>query len=144
MALERAARAADSTSGTHSGHEDVKLPVGILPYLLAGSPLMDRGIGGIDELSEYHSAGSGVTELLRLADGAFHALGARCKHQFRTQGLKQAPALLAHGLGHRQDYPVTFGCADPGKPDPCIAAGRLYDGRTLAQDAFLLGVLYHG
>ncbi|MGC4001167.1 MAG: hypothetical protein QM767_28385 [Anaeromyxobacter sp.] len=68
---------------------------------------VDVGVGGVLELLRQpvllRIAGD---DLLRLGDGALHALGALGQDQFRAEGLEHAPAFQRHGLGHGEDDAV--------------------------------------
>ena len=143
MTLQCTSGPADSSARAHSGDEDVHVAFSVTPDLFSRSPLMYCRVGGIDELAENHRSGSGVPELFRLADGSFHTFRARGENEFRPKGLEQAASFLAHGLRHRQDYPVALRGTYPCQTDTRVAACRLYDCGALAKDSLFFSVLDH-
>ncbi len=141
--LERTSHAGHGASRAHAGHEDVHLPVGVLPDFLTRGTLVHVGVGGVDKLSQDDCSGGLVPESVGLLDGALHALCARSEHQFRAGGAQQALPLTAHGLGHHDDGLVALDAAYPCQPHAGVAACGLDDDASGLQDALLFCVLYH-
>ena len=54
-----AADATDGTAGTDTGYKDVDVVAGILPDFRTGRPVMDLGVGGVDELTKNHGTWGG-------------------------------------------------------------------------------------
>ena len=82
-------------------------------------------ISGVDKLAGNEAVVVFLRQLLRLGDGALHALGALAEYQLRAVGTHQLPPLHAHGLRHHNDDTVATGGRHGGKTDARIAGGRL-------------------
>ena len=134
----------DGAAGADTGHEVVHLAVGILIDLRAGGLEVRLGIGGIDKLTGDKAAGDLTGQLLRLGNGAAHALGALRQHQFGAVGLHQLAALHAHGLRHDDDDPIATGGGHGGQTDAGITGSRLDDNAAGLQQALRLCVVDHG
>ena len=104
---------------------------------------MRGGISRVGELRGNEAAGDLLGKLVRLLDGALHALCAVGKHQLRAVRLHQVAALDAHGLGHYDDYAVVPCCGYCCKADTGVAAGRLDDHAVGLEHAALLSVVDH-
>ena len=105
---------------------------------------MRLGIGGIDKLTGDKAAGDLTGQLIRLGNGAAHALGTLRQHQLGAVGLHQLAALHAHGLRHDDDDPIATGGGHGGQTDAGITGSRLDDNAAGLQQALRLCVIDHG
>ena len=102
------------------------------------------GVGGVDELPRHKAVGDFLRQLVRLGDGALHALGAVGQHQFGTVGFHELAALDAHRFGHDDDDAVAARGGDACQTDAGVAGGRLNNDRAGLELARCLGVVDHG
>ena len=144
LASEISAGSGDGAAGTHTGHENVHLAVGIFPNLGAGGLEVGVGVGRVVELIGDPRAGDGVGQLLCLFDGGEHAAGAGGQHQLCAVGGHELLAFDAHGVGHDDDAAVAPLGADRRKADAGVAGGGLNNRGAGADDTALLGVIEHG
>ena len=86
------------------------------------------GLAGLANCRARMEPGRSFAMSCRLVHGALHAQRTGGQDQFGTVGAQQGPALLGHGLGHREHHVVAARGTDEGKRDPGVAAGRLDDG----------------
>ena len=122
----------------------VDLAVGIVPDLGTGRFKMRPGVRGVHELPGDEAVRNLLCQLVRLGDGALHALRALGEHQLRAVGLHQLAALDAHGLRHDDDDAVAARGGDGGKTDAGVAGGRLNDdGASGVSSPFGLRVVEH-
>ncbi len=105
---------------------------------------MNRRVGGVDKLAGNEAVRRFRRQLLRLGDGALHALCPFGKHQLRAIGLHQLAALHAHGFRHDNDDAIAPGSRHGGKTDAGVAGGRLDDDGTGLQLAAGLRIVDHG
>ncbi|CDE03168.1 unknown [Anaerotruncus sp. CAG:390] len=100
-------------------------------------------VGGVNELTGDKAAGYLLGELIRLGNGALHALCALGEHQFGAVSFHDLAAFDRHGLGHHDDYAVSARRGDRSKTYAGVARGRLDYDRTLVKQPARLGVVYH-
>ena len=137
--LQHLADAGERAAGADARHEDVDVAVGVVPDLLGRGAPVDLDVRLVLELLREHGAGGLGGDLLGACDGALHALAARGEHELGAVGAQQRAALLAHGLGHRDDDAVAAGGADHRERDAGVAARALDDGAAGLQRARRLG-----
>ena len=101
------------------------------------------GVGGVLELLQDNSTGSGVAQGLCLTDSTRHAVLTRGETHFGTVGFHEVSTLHAHGFRHGQNQVVALDSADQRQSDTSIAAGGFDDGGAGLQNALLLSVLNH-
>ena len=142
--LQVLAHAGDRAAGAHARHEDVHLAVGVVVDLRAGRLPVCLRVGGIDKLAGHEAVRNLRRKLLRLGDGALHALRALGKHQLRAVGLHQLAALDGHGLRHHDDDAVAPGRGHCRQADARVAAGRLNDHGAGPELAAGLRLVDHG
>ena len=139
VAAQGAAGAGNGAAGADARDEVIDVAVGVLPNLLAGGGGVDLRVGLVDELGGEDSVVGVGHDLVGLLHRTAHALGARGEHQLGAEGAEDDAALLAHGVGHREDHLVTAGGTDQGQGDAGVAGGALDDGAARLQLAGLLG-----
>ena len=100
-------------------------------------------VGGVDKLARHKAVRDLLSQLVRLGDGALHALGAVGQHQFGTVGFHELAALDAHRFGHDDDDAVAARGGDACQADAGIAGGRLNDDRAGLELARRLGIVDH-
>ncbi len=105
---------------------------------------MDLGVGGVLELLGQEVARVGGGDLLRLADGAAHALGAGGEDQLGAVGAQEHAAFPAHRFRHGEDAFVAARGGDHGQGNAGVAAGGFDDDRVLVEEPLLFGRLDHG
>ena len=120
-------------------HRAVRIPVD----LRARRRLVDGGVRRIDKLSRDKAVRDLLRQLLRLRDGALHALCPLREDKLGAVGLQDVAALHAHGLRHGEDNAVALGGRDGGQADAGVAGGRLDDDAALPKQPLLLRVLDH-
>ena len=143
-ALQVLAHPRQRAAGTHPGHEDVHPPLRVLPDLRACGGPVGGGVGRIHELARDEAARNLPGQFIGLLDGPCHALRPFGQHQLRAIGLHELAALHAHSVRHDDDDAVSSGGGHGGQADARIAGGGLDDDGAGPQEAFLLGIVYHG
>ena len=119
------------------------LAVRVLPDFRARRRLMRRRVRLVRELRGDERMRRRLRELLRLCDGALHALAAIREDDLRTVGLEQIAALDAHRLRHREDGAVAAGRRDRGEADARVARRRLDDDAARLELALFLRLIDH-
>ena len=71
-----------------------------------------------------------LRELLRLGDGALHAVWSRRQHEFGAQQREHLAPFDRHRLGHGEDQPVAARGGDESERDAGIPGGRLDQHRS--------------
>src|SRR5690606_28386943 len=118
---------------------DVDATVGVGPDLLTGGLAVDLRVGLVAELVGPHRVGGVRDDLLRLGDGALHALGAGGEHDLGTERADDAAALLRHRLRHGDDDLVAAGRTHHGEGDARVATGAFDDGAAGLEGSGCLG-----
>ena len=139
MLAQVPSRAGDGAARAHAGNEHVDVPVGVADKFRAGGQLVRHGVGGVGKLTGDPTAGHVLGDLLRLADGARHALCAGGEHHLRAVGLHQQLPLNAHAVRHDDHGAVAARRRDGGQTDAGVAARGLDDGAAGREQALLLG-----
>ena len=80
----------------------VDLAAGVVPDFFRRGAAVDLRVGGVLELLRDHRAGRRGGDLLRLGDGAAHALGALGQHELGAEDAQHLAPLDAHRLRHRR------------------------------------------
>ena len=104
---------------------------------------MGGGVGRVVELAGHPGRGQGAQQLLRLGDGALHALGAGGQLQPGAQCGEQVAPLQAHGLGHGEDDLIALDGGDIAQAHAGVAAGGLHDNGARLEQTLGLRVLNH-
>ena len=143
LALEILTHAGHSAAGADTGHKNIDLSIGVLPDLGAGGALVGIGVGRVHKLAGHKAVGDLLGQLVRLGNGALHALGAVRQHQLGAVGLHQLAAFHAHRLRHDDDDAVAAGSRHAGQTDAGVAGGRLNNDRAGLQLAGGLGIVDH-
>ena len=144
LLLESATNAGDGASSAHACHEDVHLPVRLLPDFPARGDIVLGGVGGVFELLEDDAAGRGIAQGFGCCDGALHAIFTRGQTHLGAISLDEVATFHAHGLGHGQDEVVALDGADESQAYARVAAGGFDDGGAGFEQAALFGILNHG
>ena len=143
LALEIFANAGHRAARSGTRDKDVHLAVGVFPDFRAGGRAVNRGVRGVVKLAGDERVRRARGELLRLCDGALHALRALCEHDLRAISAHQNPALHAHRLRHGDDEAIAARRRDGGKADARVSAGGLDDDAAFFQHAAALCIVDH-
>ena len=143
--LDVLADAGQRAAGADAGDENVRLAIGVVPYLRAGGLKVDLRVCGVVELLQDEAVGRLALQLLGLGDGALHAVRARRQNNLRAVGEQQNAALHAHRLRHGEDDAVSLDRGHKRQADAGVAAGGLDQHGFAGLDlAIALGGLDHG
>src|SRR5262249_47459649 len=137
------ANAGDRAAGANARDEGVETAAGVVEDLERSGAAVDVRVGRGVELLGHEVAPVLLYHVLGGGDGAGHAFDSGREDELGAEALKEATALVAVVVGHREDDFVALDGADEGEADAGVAAGRLDDGVARLEEAAGLGVLDH-
>ena len=142
--FQHLSNAGNRAPGADARDEEINLAFHVVPDFFGGGLAMNFRIGGVFELLRNDGARRRRRNLIRLGDGALHALRRRRQHEFGAEQGQHLAPLDRHGFGHHEDELIAARGGDKGQREPRVAGGRLHQNAAPGADlAFALQRLDH-